>query len=386
VNIFLDCTRGISGDMTLAALGHLGVEIPRFAAILADAGIDCRLESWQENRAAGPGWRVEVSWDEAQPLRHPADLAAVFQRLGMSARARERALSVLNALTAAEAYAHDIPSEEVHFHEVGAIDTLVDIAGVCWALEELRAVAVTASPLPWFSGVVECAHGLVPLPAPATAFLMRGKPVFPVPEREELVTPTGAALVHALATAFADGPTGRVRAVGTGYGSRPSSTGLRAWLMEPETAKCMGGGLELVTQLETHLDHLTGEEAGAALTALAETDETLDVLWLTGIGKKNRPLSLLRVLCRPEHADFVCNAILRHTHSLGVRRQCLERVTLPRKATSLECAGEKLAAKSYVLEGREYARGEADALNAHARGRNLGMPALRFASDGDKFL
>ncbi|MDR2745005.1 MAG: LarC family nickel insertion protein [Desulfovibrio sp.] len=380
MDLYLDCTRGISGDMALAALSHLGVDLALFGEILAEAGVECRIETWAENRAGGPGRRVEVTWDDVQPLRHPADIAAIFQRLGVSPAVRERALSVLDALTRAEAHAHQIPPEKVHFHEVGAVDTLVDIAGACWALEELQAGSITASPLPWFSGVVECAHGLIPLPAPATAFLMRGKPVYPVPDREELVTPTGAAFVHALAESFAEGPVGCVHALGTGYGSRPSPTGLRVWQLRPVAAQVPHacGGLELVTQLETHLDHLTGEEIGSALAALANLKEILDVLWLPGTGKKNRPAGLLRVLCRPEDEDVACRAVLRHTHSLGLRRQCLERLALPRSPATLDCAGNRLAAKTYELEGRAYIRAEADAVSANAAGRGLGAPALRF--------
>ncbi|MDR3320514.1 MAG: LarC family nickel insertion protein [Desulfovibrio sp.] len=383
MNLYLDCSRGISGDMTLAALNHLGVDTAPFEGILAAAGIECHIKTWAENRAGGPGRRVEVTWDETQPLRQPADIAAIFRRLAVSAGARERALAVLDALTLAEADAHHIPSEKVPFHELGAIDTLVDIAGVCWALDELGAESITASPLPWFSGVVECAHGLLPLPAPATAFLMRGKPVRPVPDCEELVTPTGAALVHVLAQSFANGPAGRVHALGTGYGSRPSPMGLRVWQLQPVAARVRHtrGGLELVTQLETHLDHLTGEELGCALSSLAGLDEVLDVLWLPGTGKKNRPAGLLRVLCRPEDEDAAVGALLRHTHSLGLRRQCLERLALPRQTAAIDCADSKLDAKMYTLEGKDYVRPEADAVSASADRLGLGAPALRFSAE-----
>ena len=138
------------------------------------------------------------------------------------------------------------------------------------------------------------------------------------------------------------------------------------------------GGLEQVLQLETHLDHLSGEELGLALTALTALPETLDVLWLPGIGKKNRPAGLLRVLCRPADGESVSLAILRHTHSLGLRRQRLERLALPREAAGLHRAGETLEAKAYTLEGRRYVRAEADAVKAAAARLGVGAPALRF--------
>ena len=380
MDLYLDCGNGISGDMTLAALVHLGLDIAPLASALARAGVNCRIETWPETRVGGPGRRVDVSWDEVQPLRHPADIAAVFAVLDMGGAARQRALAVLEALTLAEAEAHQIPPEEVHFHEVGAIDTLVDIAGACWGLEQLGVRRVTASPLPWFSGMVQCAHGLIPLPAPAAAWLMRGKPVRPTDAREELVTPTGAALVHVLVDEFTDGPLGVLRALGTGYGSRPARGGLRAWLAEPapEAVSHARGGREQVLQLETHLDHLSGEELGMALTALAASPEVLDVLWLPGIGKKNRPAGLLRVLCRPEDEEGVSLGVLRHTHSLGLRRQCLERLVLPREAAELIDAGERLEAKAYILEGRRLVRAEAEAVKSASARLGVGAPALRF--------
>lgn len=380
MDLYLDCGNGISGDMTLAALVHLGLDPAPLTAALARAGVDCHIEVRPETRGGGPGRRVDVRWDHGQPLRHPADIAAIFNRLELGETARRRALAVLEALTLAEAEAHQIAPEKVHFHEVGAIDTLVDIAGACWGLEQLGVGRVTASPLPWFSGTVECAHGLIPLPAPAAAWLMRGKPVRPTDAREELVTPTGAALIHVLADEFADGPQGVPTALGTGYGSRPAPVGLRAWLVEPvaESVEHAQGGLEQVLQLETHLDHLSGEELGLAITALAALPQTLDVLWLPGIGKKNRPAGLLRVLCRPVHGESVSLAVLRHTHSLGLRRQRLERLVLPREAADASSAGATLAAKAYTLEGRRYVRPEADAVRAAADSLGVGAPALRF--------
>ena len=330
--LYLDCSGGISGDMTLAALAHLGVDYAPLVAVLARAGVDCRIDARGETRTGGPGQMVAVSWNaEGQPLRHPADIAAIFERVDVSPGVRSRALTALNALTEAEAHAHQIAPAEVHFHEVGAIDTLVDILGAAYAVEALGVSRICASPLPWFTGIVECAHGRIPLPAPATAYLMRGKPVFATDAREELVTPTGAALVHALVDQFVPGPEGVPLALGTGYGSRPAPTGLRAWLVEDGAggADHVLGGREKVMQFESHIDHLSGEDLGMALEALSAMPEVLDVLWLPGVGKKNRPAGLLRVLCLPGQRDCVENALLRHTHTLGLREQTLDRVVAP---------------------------------------------------------
>ena len=383
MQLYLDLSGGVSGDMTLGALAHLGLDLSPLQALLKGVGVDCAVSCRPESRAGGPGRRVDVSWPAGQPLRHPADIAGLIARLDMGGNAKDRALAVLDALTRAEAAAHGVPPGQVHFHEVGAVDTLVDIAGACWGLEKLGIGRVTASPLPWFTGFVDCAHGRVPLPAPAAARLMRGKPVRPSSSQEELVTPTGAALVHVLVDEFLEGgPCGRIEALGTGYGSRPSPSGLRAWLYEPAGDYGAGrrerAGFERVIQLETHIDHLTGEEIGAALTALAAADCVLDALWLAGVGKKNRPAGLLRVLCLPRDEEDAMRLVFRHTHTLGIRRCLLDRVVLPRGAAEKGVGGETLRAKEYELEGRRYLRAEADAVADSARGRGVGMPALRF--------
>ena len=277
----------------------------------------------------------------------------------VSDRVRHKALAVLEALTLAEAEAHGIAPEEVHFHEVGAVDTLVDILGACWALDQLGVERVTACALPWFGGSITCAHGEIPLPAPATANLMRGLPVYPTDAKTELVTPTGAALARVLVDEFVEGPEGRLLAMGTGYGARPAPTGLRAWLVEarePRQADHGQGGEEDVMQLECHLDHLTGEELGTALEQLAAAADVLDVLWLPGTGKKNRPAGLLRVLCRPADTENVARAVLRHTHTWACA---------PAAATSgaahqgrpVPCGAGQPAAKEYELEGRMSAGG-----------------------------
>ena len=152
MHAYIDCRAGISGDMTLAALCDLGLDIARLEAMLRAAGVDCTLRTWRESRDSGPGCRVEVEWPNPQPLRHPSDMAALISRMPLTDAVRAKALAALDALTDAEAHAHQIPREQVHFHEVGGVDTLADIVGAAWGLAELGVTHVTASALPWFSG------------------------------------------------------------------------------------------------------------------------------------------------------------------------------------------------------------------------------------------
>lgn len=378
MNIYFDCSAGMSGDMVLAALAHLGLDFAPFRQMLRASGIDCAIALHKELRAAGPGMRADVSWQNPQPLRRPADITRIIERLPLERKVRERALSTVDALARAEAHAHGISPDEVHFHEVGAVDTLVDIVGAAWALNELRAEHVSASPLPWFSGTIECEHGTLPLPAPATAYLMQHKPCVPSSATEELITPTGAALLHTLVEDFTHAPpAGTPLALGTGYGSRPAPAGLRAWMIRPRSEPT---AYDNVTLLETHIDHLSGEDLGNALTALgACTPAPLDLLWLPGITKKNRPGGCLRVLCRQEDAEALTGALFRHTHSLGIRRQTVERIVLPREATMLPGPCGMLRAKSYRIEGREYVRPEQDALAETAEKLGLGVPGARLS-------
>ncbi len=380
--LYAQCQYGISGDMFLAALCHLGLELKPLEKLLHEAGVQCSIDTWQENRAAGPGYRVDVQWPEAQPLRHPADIANIWQRMNISEHVREQAMLVLDGLTLAEAHAHSIPPEQVHFHEVGAVDTLVDILGAAWGMEQLGIEKLICSPLPWFSGTVECEHGIIPLPAPATAYLLQNKPTFPTNATSELITPTGAALVHGLCDDFAQGPNGTLLRMGTGYGSRPAPTGLRLWLVKTEQGIKDGYEVkeEYITQLETHIDHLTGEELGSAITSLSTMPEVVDVLCLSGTGKKNRPATLLRVLCLPQHVEAVRMALFTQTHTLGIRVQQISRWILPRTPDTVTLhnhGGNIVNAKAYSLNGDTWLRPEYEALSTLAKEKDCGVPAFR---------
>lgn len=389
--LHLDCGAGISGSMTLAALAHLGVDFAPLAQALARVGVLCSLEVADASGLGGPGSTVAIRWNKAG--ERPICLAAFAEfldKVDVPSRVRQRALAVARALAEACAYACQQPVDAVPLaggegEAEADAHALIHILGVAYGLEALGVERVTASALPWFSGSVGSAQRSVPLPRPATAFLLMGKPVFATEARTELVTPTGAALVHALVDKFVSGPQGIAVALGTGYGLESSAGALRVWLVEQADAAAAAGadhaigGNEAVIQFESHIDHLNGEDLGMALTALSTMPEVLDVLWLPGVGKKNRPAGLLRVLCLPGQRTCVADAVLRHTHTLGLRVQALERIVAPRHAATAEVAGQQLPAKEYVIEGQPYIRPEADALEAAARQRGVGVPALRNA-------
>ncbi len=387
MHLHIDCRSGMSGDMFLAALAHLGLDVGALERMFRQAGIAVCIALREESRDAGVGRGVSVSWPEGQPLRRLPDLAAIIERLDCGGEVRERSLLALRALGLAEAAVHGCPVEEVHFHEVGAIDTLVDVVGAFWGVEQLGIKTTSSTRLPWFSGMVKCEHGLIPLPAPATLELMRGKPVFDSGAEEELITPTGALLLHCLLESFAlpgksfAGPDGVFVRSGTGYGMRPAPRGLRLSLFTRETCSAASSersSAEVVMVLDTHLDHLTGEELGHALEMIMQAG-ALDALWTPGLMKKGRPGGALRVLCCCDDLETVRGAVFQHTHTLGLRECLVKRTVLPREEKEIFGKdGASLAAKSYQLAGEQFSRIEFESLKKHGAKTGRSLPDMRF--------
>jgi hypothetical protein len=243
---------------------------------------------------------------------------------------------VLRALAEAEARVHGKPVAEVHFHEVGGIDTLVDIAGAVVALELLGAERVTSAPIPLSHGFVDCAHGRLPVPPPAVAELVKGIPTVPLDLEGETVTPTGAALAVTLAESFGPTPPMVVRAVGYGAGSRE-------WPAVPNVLRVFVGEARdeqaaeatAVILLEANIDDMPAEHFAPAMEQCFEAG-ALDV-WLTPIQmKKNRPATMISALAAPESAQAVANALFDHTTTFGLRRATLTRQCLPRRHETVE--------------------------------------------------
>ncbi|MDR2051683.1 MAG: LarC family nickel insertion protein [Deltaproteobacteria bacterium] len=401
--LLIDCSSGLSGDMFLSALADLGADFSPLQEAFRKSGLDVLLRKTPLSRMGGPGLRTEIIWSGEHPLRHLPELTALIEGLDLPEAVRRKAGSMLLRLGETEALAHGTTLDEVHFHEVGAIDTLADVLGAVLGLLQLEVEEVLSGPLPWFSGFVDCAHGRLALPAPATARLMQGKPVFNTPAREELITPTGALLLDTLVDRFLPaggaGGGGQEEAValfersGLGYGSREPSEesswpgrGLRLHLFDlSASAPPEASGPYIrdeVGQISCSLDHMSGEELGLAIRELGAL--ALDVLWLPGVTKKNRPGGELRVLCRPEDMPRMQEEVFKRTHSLGLRLSRLARVTLPRGETVLDSPWGPLRAKEYILSGRRFVRAEHEALAEKASSLGLGLPALRGGPSGTK--
>ena len=372
--LHLDCPAGIAGDMFLAAMADLGLDLSALEAAFAQAGVEVKITVRDSRDKGIRGKRLQIFAPHAQPMRHVAELTAIVRALPFSARVLGRCEDALTRLAEVEAQVHGCAVADIHFHEVGAVDTLVDVVGAFWALETLGISRVTCSRLPWFSGMVHCAHGLMPLPAPATAVLLQGKPVYPTEFEGELITPTGALLLDRMVDEFTSGPAGRLERTGLGLGTMelPTVNGLRVLMLTGD-----GPGLERIMVLETNVDHLTGEEIGGVFGVLLDAG-ALDVLFLPGVMKKNRPGGLLQVLCRPGDLGRIRDLTFAQTMTLGLRMTETTRAVLPRAASTRPTPWGEVSAKETQIEGRRYARPEFEALQALAKRTGRSVAQLRY--------
>ena len=253
----------------------------------------------------------------------------MIEGLPVSDTVRKNAVAVYRLLAEAESHVHGRPVEEIHLHEVGAMDAVADIVGVCLLMEAIAPDRVFASPIHVGSGQVRCQHGILPVPAPATAHILQGLPIYGGAVRGELTTPTGAALLRHFVTAFGPMPVMRLTAVGYGMGKKDfeAANCVRALLGESEQT---GGPNGEVCELSCNVDDMTGEALGYALETLFELG-ALDAFIVPVQMKKSRPGQMIVCLCKPEDADVLARAMLRQTTSFGVRRSLCPRYMLDRR-------------------------------------------------------
>jgi hypothetical protein len=348
---YLDCSTGVSGDKFLGAVLSVGARMNRFSAddlgalmarIVPEAVVI--VEPTSSRGIGALSVRVEAS--SAPPLRHLGDIRSLLDRAGLSASLRERSDAVFERLAEAEAVVHGVAVEQVHFHEVGALDTILDVVGTIAGLDAVGVESLTVSRVALGSGSVEAAHGLLPVPAPATAALLEGVPVHGGPIVGELTTPTGAALVAVLGTGFGACPPMIPRA--SGYGAGASDIGApnvcRLTVGDADTS-IQALSLEQVTLLESSIDHISPEETAAAAQQLLD-EGCLDV-WISPIVmKKGRAAMLLSALVSAGDAERFAARLVALTGTLGVRRQALERFAAPREVFSVDTPFGRVAVKA----------------------------------------
>jgi uncharacterized protein (TIGR00299 family) protein len=337
--LYLDCIGGIAGDMMLAALIEAGVPEVELLDALRTLPIDGW--QWRSERVAIEAIcarRVFITHNEDQPHRHLSDVLEIIARGDFSERVKGQASAVFTRLAEAEAAVHGTTPERVHFHEVGAVDAILDVVGACWGLERLGVERIVCSPLPMGRGFVQAAHGALPLPAPAVVELLRGAPTYGIPIQGETVTPTGAALAVALSHRFGEQPPMRWESVGYGAGhaDRPLPNLLRVFVGESaDTLQTPTGDWESIVQIETHLDNAIPQQLGFVMErALAMG--ALDVFFTPIQMKKNRPGVLITLLASPERADALMRLLLEETPTLGVRYSLMNRRCLQREVQTVQ--------------------------------------------------
>ena len=355
---YFDTLSGIAGDMTLAALVDAGADAEYIRTQVASLGLHkVRLEFSETERHCFRALRLDVRHPPEHAHRHLSDIRQMFDGSQLTSAERGIADRIFVKLAAAEAKVHGSTIENVHFHEVGAIDSIVDIVGVSVAICNLGIDRIVAAPPPTGCGFIDIAHGRVSVPAPATAELLVGIPTRASSIEAELVTPTGAAILATLADAFGPAPSMRTRAIGYGAGHRelPEQANiLRVLVGETVADSSNTDGCapsfpphsDQVVLLETNLDDMSGEQIGFAIERLWEA-KALDVYTTAIAMKKGRPGVLLSAICRPERRDAIEECLLAHTSTLGIRRRALLRRTVRRQLitvpTRLGTARVKLA-------------------------------------------
>ena len=383
--LYLECNMGAAGDMLAAALLELMPDREEALAELNGIGIP-RVTYSRETvcRCGICGTHLAVTIDgeeESEDMhahRHPHDghhhgslheiEHLVTEHLALPDAVKEDVLAVYRLIAEAESAVHGVPVTEIHFHEVGTMDALADIAAVCLLLYELAPDQILASPVCVGSGQVKCAHGVLPVPAPATAHLLKGVPSYSGAIQTELCTPTGAALLKRFASAFGERPTMQVGAIGYGMGKKELDAANCVRAFWGETTESGGN----VRELSCNLDDMTAEAIAFAMETLLAAG-ALDV-WTTPITmKKSRLGTMLSLLCREEDSQRMAELLFRHTTTIGVREYACRRYTLDRTVDTVSTPYGDVRRKTSCGYGVTRKKYEYEDLARIARDHNMAL-------------
>jgi len=354
---YFDCFSGISGDMTLGAFIDLGVPVTWLQENLAGiplSGFDLSVKSLLRHGIQAK--RVEVRVDADGPSRDYKTIASMIKKSPLTSSIKQQSFEIFEKIADAEALIHECPKENVHFHEVGGVDAIVDIVGTALCVDYLGIRKVIASPIPLGKGFISCSHGTLPVPAPATLGILKGVPVYGTNISHELVTPTGAAIIVTLAESFESIPEMIIEKTGYGAGERDLNS-------IPNVLRIITGKAldqkkehqttyqkETIVVLETSIDNMNPEIFGFLMERLFEKG-ALDVYWIPVYMKKNRPGTMVQVLCRSENKDDLMDCILSETSSLGVRFYDVKRRALAREKVRIKTDYGEIEAKRIIEPG-----------------------------------
>ena len=345
---YLDCASGVSGDMMLGALVDAGVDLAAVQAGIDSLGLpSCRLAVEEVKKRGFRALQLTVVHEPEHAHRHLHDIVEMIDRSSLTDSQRDLALRIFQRLAKAEAQVHGSTIEKVHFHEVGAVDSIADIVGSAIAWDLLGVDRVICSPVPTGTGFVQIAHGRCAIPAPATGELLTGVPLAASEVEGELTTPTGAAIVSTLASQFGPLPAMTIASIGYGAGQADFEHPNLLRLLVGESSEVVTD-TDRIVLLETNLDDATGESIGHCTEQLLKAG-ALDVATSALQMKKNRPGVLLSVQCRPADAERLAHLVFRETSTLGLRRTSLERLTLPRRSESVATPWGEVAGVVAVL-------------------------------------
>jgi pyridinium-3,5-bisthiocarboxylic acid mononucleotide nickel chelatase len=351
---YFDCFSGISGDMTLAALVDAGLSVDHLRSSLQSL----QVPGWQ--LFAEKVWKngmsatyVKVETADQSKHRSLTDILGILKKSQLSPAVRHRATAIFTKLGEAEACVHDVPLEKIHFHEVGAVDAIVDIVGACIGFDALGIDKFACSALNVGGGTANMAHGVLPVPAPATARLLLGKPTYSSGVQKELVTPTGAAIVATLCDHFGPQPAMSVSAIGYGAGTTDleGQPNVLRIMLGDSAEKPVPGFDEEISVVEANLDDMNPQIYGYFSEKVLAAG-ALDVYTTPVQMKKNRPGTLLTVLCKPHDANAMISLIFAETTTFGVRSYPVQRRILPREHVSVSTTYGDVRIKLSRFNGR----------------------------------
>jgi uncharacterized protein (TIGR00299 family) protein len=350
--LYFDCFAGASGDMILGAMVAAGVDrkfLREQLSLLSVAGFSVDFETVNRSGLSATYARVETAHEHKH--RHLSDIKQIIEASGLSEAVKQRAIQIFTRLAEAEARMHNEPVEEVHFHEVGALDAIVDVVGAAICFDALQIERFVCSPLHVGSGMVQMAHGHFPIPPPAVAELLKGVPFYSTELKGELLTPTGAAIITTVCSEY--GPIPQMTAASTGYGA-----GTRQYENFPNVLRVLigetepGGATEQrLWMIETNLDDASPQIIGHVMDRVLELG-ALDCFFTPVQMKKNRPGVLLSILCGPAEKEAVMKLLFTETTTLGIRSHEVTRRALQRSVVQVETQYGPIDVKVAHLDGR----------------------------------
>jgi uncharacterized protein (TIGR00299 family) protein len=345
-----DCFSGISGDMVLGAVIDAGVPVETIRAALDSLELPIKLEIEKVKRCGFAATKATIEAADQEDYRFLPDVEAILAKGNLTAKQRELASRIFRKVAEAESVAHGMPLERVHFHEVGALDSIADIVGAAVGLDLLGVERFTSSPVPTGTGTVKCAHGIMPVPTPGTAELLKGVPLASSTIKAELTTPTGAAILTSVATEFTAAPAMTIERIGHGAGTKdffeqPNIVRLFVGTAQAHRLRSVGSSeTDTVVVLETNIDDVAPEVIGFCTERLFYAG-ALDVFVVQGQMKKGRPGFLVSVICEEHKVTDLETILFRETSTFGIRRHTAARTKLQRESVTMETPWGPVQAK-----------------------------------------